>query len=105
MTTSNNEWEKKHECNVYSPYQKIGICGKMMQFQCDCLGYHGYRGTIGLDCVSSVCEIIPLLVMFSFLSQVLKGDIKPAIETHEMLYQIIQRHSFLPEVTMATVMS
>ena len=29
--------------------------------------------------------------------QVLKGDIKPAIETHEMLYQITQRHHFLPE--------
>lgn len=30
--------------------------------------------------------------------QVLKGDIKPAIETHEMLYQVMQRHNFLPEV-------
>lgn len=29
--------------------------------------------------------------------QVLKGDIKPAIEIHEMLYQVIQRHNFLPE--------
>ncbi|XP_064458121.1 ER degradation-enhancing alpha-mannosidase-like protein 3 isoform X2 [Ornithodoros turicata] len=29
--------------------------------------------------------------------QVLKGDIKPAIETHEMLYQVMQRHNFLPE--------
>uniref|UniRef100_T1IVL0 alpha-1,2-Mannosidase n=1 Tax=Strigamia maritima TaxID=126957 RepID=T1IVL0_STRMM len=29
--------------------------------------------------------------------QVLKGDIKPAIETHEMLYQVMQRHTFLPE--------
>ncbi|XP_014671067.1 PREDICTED: ER degradation-enhancing alpha-mannosidase-like protein 3 [Priapulus caudatus] len=29
--------------------------------------------------------------------QVLFGDIKPAIETHEMLYQVIQRHKFLPE--------
>jgi len=29
--------------------------------------------------------------------QVLKGDIKPAIETHEMLYQVMQRHRFLPE--------
>ncbi|GAB1597645.1 ER degradation-enhancing alpha-mannosidase-like protein 3 [Argonauta hians] len=29
--------------------------------------------------------------------QVLKGDLKPAIETHEMLYQIIKRHNFLPE--------
>ena len=31
------------------------------------------------------------------LCKVLKGDIKPAIETHEMLYQVIQRHNFLPE--------
>ncbi|XP_036357879.1 ER degradation-enhancing alpha-mannosidase-like protein 3 isoform X2 [Octopus sinensis] len=29
--------------------------------------------------------------------QVLKGDLKPAIETHEMLYQVIKRHNFLPE--------
>ncbi|XP_013410302.1 ER degradation-enhancing alpha-mannosidase-like protein 3 [Lingula anatina] len=31
--------------------------------------------------------------------QVLKGDIKPAIEIHELLYQITQRHNFLPEVS------
>lgn len=29
--------------------------------------------------------------------QVLKGDLKPAIETHELLYQITQLHNFLPE--------
>ncbi|XP_076220988.1 ER degradation enhancer, mannosidase alpha-like 2 isoform X2 [Nomia melanderi] len=29
--------------------------------------------------------------------QVLKGDIKPAVETHEMLYQVMQRHNFIPE--------
>ena len=29
--------------------------------------------------------------------QVLKGDLKPAIETHEMLYQVMQKHRFLPE--------
>ncbi|XP_050308914.1 ER degradation-enhancing alpha-mannosidase-like protein 3 [Anthonomus grandis grandis] len=29
--------------------------------------------------------------------QVLKGDIKPAVETHEMLYQVMQRHTFIPE--------
>ncbi|XP_003727929.2 ER degradation-enhancing alpha-mannosidase-like protein 3 [Strongylocentrotus purpuratus] len=29
--------------------------------------------------------------------QVLFGDIEPAIETHEMLYQVTQRHNFLPE--------
>ncbi|XP_065342933.1 ER degradation-enhancing alpha-mannosidase-like protein 3 isoform X2 [Cloeon dipterum] len=29
--------------------------------------------------------------------QVLKGDIRPAVETHEMLYQVIQRHNLLPE--------
>ncbi|GCB64529.1 hypothetical protein scyTo_0013353 [Scyliorhinus torazame] len=28
---------------------------------------------------------------------VLKGDLQPAIETHEMLYQVTQRHKFLPE--------
>ena len=31
------------------------------------------------------------------LPQVLKGDVKSAIETHEMLYQVMQRHNFLPE--------
>ncbi|KAH9399553.1 ER degradation-enhancing alpha-mannosidase-like protein 3 [Tyrophagus putrescentiae] len=29
--------------------------------------------------------------------QVLKGDLRPAIETHEVLYQVTQRHTFLPE--------
>ncbi|XP_041064068.1 ER degradation-enhancing alpha-mannosidase-like protein 3 isoform X2 [Carcharodon carcharias] len=28
---------------------------------------------------------------------VLKGDIRPAIETHEMLYQVTKKHNFLPE--------
>ncbi|XP_060697324.1 ER degradation-enhancing alpha-mannosidase-like protein 3 [Hemiscyllium ocellatum] len=37
-----------------------------------------------------------LLAFFPGL-QVLKGDLQPAIETHEMLYQVIQRHKFLPE--------
>ena len=29
--------------------------------------------------------------------QVLSGDLKPAVEIHEMLYQVIQKHRFLPE--------
>ena len=29
--------------------------------------------------------------------QVLMGDVKPAIEAHEVLYQIMQRHNFIPE--------
>lgn len=29
--------------------------------------------------------------------QVLKGDLRPAVETHEMLYQVVQRHNLLPE--------
>lgn len=29
--------------------------------------------------------------------QVLFGDLKPAIQTHEMLYQVMQMHTFLPE--------
>ena len=29
--------------------------------------------------------------------QVLMGDLKPAIESHEVLYQILQRHDFIPE--------
>ena len=39
-----------------------------------------------------------LLAFFPGL-QVLKGDIRPAIETHEMLYQVIKKHNFLPEVS------
>lgn len=31
-------------------------------------------------------------------TQVLRGDLKPAIETHEMLYQVTKQHKFLPEV-------
>jgi hypothetical protein len=30
--------------------------------------------------------------------QILKGDIKQAVETHEMLYQVLRRHHFIPEV-------
>jgi len=29
--------------------------------------------------------------------QVLSGDLKPAVQTHEMLYQVMQMHTFLPE--------
>ncbi|XP_053623709.1 ER degradation-enhancing alpha-mannosidase-like protein 3 [Plodia interpunctella] len=29
--------------------------------------------------------------------QVLLGDVQPAVETHEMLYQVMQRHTFIPE--------
>uniref|UniRef100_A0A4W5J9F2 alpha-1,2-Mannosidase n=1 Tax=Hucho hucho TaxID=62062 RepID=A0A4W5J9F2_9TELE len=39
-----------------------------------------------------------LLAFFPGL-QVLRGDLKPAIETHEMLYQVTKQHKFLPEPT------
>lgn len=29
--------------------------------------------------------------------QVLMGDLKPAVQTHEMLYQVMQMHKFIPE--------
>ena len=29
--------------------------------------------------------------------QVLMGDVQPAIKSHEVLYQIMQRHNFIPE--------
>lgn len=29
--------------------------------------------------------------------QVLSGDLKPAVQTHEMLYQVMQLHTFIPE--------
>ncbi|OXB55745.1 hypothetical protein ASZ78_004228 [Callipepla squamata] len=37
-----------------------------------------------------------LLAFFPGL-QVLKGDIRPPVETHEMLYEVIKKHNFLPE--------
>lgn len=57
--------------------------------------------------VNCECNVVHILYCVSistnesnvklFLPQVLKGDIKPAVETHEMLYQVMQRHNFLPE--------
>lgn len=41
--------------------------------------------------------------LYMFISQVLKGDIRPAIETHEMLYQVTKKHNFLPEVISLSV--
>lgn len=38
------------------------------------------------------------IFFFPLISQVLRGDLKPAIETHEMLYQVTKQHKFLPEV-------
>jgi mannosidase alpha-like ER degradation enhancer 3 len=38
-----------------------------------------------------------VLKYYFHVIQVLKGDIKPAVETHEMLYQVMQRHNFIPE--------
>jgi hypothetical protein len=35
--------------------------------------------------------------VFHDVPQVLMGDLKPAIEQHEVLYQITKRHHFLPE--------
>lgn len=29
--------------------------------------------------------------------QVLMGDLKPAVESHEILYQVMERHNFIPE--------
>lgn len=34
--------------------------------------------------------------------QVLKGDLSPAIENHELLYQVFQKHKFLPEAFTTT---
>ena len=31
-------------------------------------------------------------------TQVLWGDVDPAIDTHEMLYYVTNRHKFIPEV-------
>lgn len=44
--------------------------------------------------ISKVC----LMASFTLLFQVLKGDIKSAIELHEVFYSVAKRHTFLPEV-------
>lgn len=46
----------------------------------------------------SLFWVVPFLTVDTAPSQVLKGDIRPAIETHEMLYQVTKKHNFLPEV-------
>lgn len=46
----------------------------------------------------SLCKVFCSLYKLYCFSQVLKGDIRPAIETHEMLYQVTKKHNFLPEV-------
>lgn len=47
-----------------------------------------------------MCSFVFLYIcMYHYVCvQVLKGDIRPAIETHEMLYQVTKKHNFLPEV-------
>ena len=53
-----------------------------------------------LQVLHSLVRFVPvdcLLFTHLLLFQVLKGDIKPAIEIHEMLYQVTRRHNFLPE--------
>ena len=37
--------------------------------------------------------------LFNFCFQVLKGDLQPAIETHEILYNVAKKYKFLPEVS------
>ena len=44
-------------------------------------------------------------LFFYFLCQVLKGDLKPAIETHEMLYNVAKKYKFLPEVCLSMLNS
>ncbi|KAF6033566.1 Edem2 [Bugula neritina] len=46
---------------------------------------------------SSSRNIMDSLLAFWPGLQVLKGDLRSAIEIHEVLYQITQRHNFLPE--------
>ena len=60
--------------------------------------YSPYQG-VSTAYILSVFSMVYVRVSCLFLPQVLKGDIKPAIEIHEMLYQVTQRHNFLPEVS------
>ncbi len=41
------------------------------------------------NCISSFKESFIILIFYYCL--------QPAVETHEMLYQVMQRHNFLPE--------
>merc|ERR1719209_2826041 len=50
---------------------------------------------------TSCCSIADSLAAFWPGLQVLMGDLKPAIEQHEVLYQIMQRHNFIPEAVTA----
>jgi hypothetical protein len=36
-------------------------------------------------------------IIFYLAFQVLMGDLKPAIENHEVLYQVVKKHNFIPE--------
>lgn len=58
------------------------------------LSPHASKHFLGVIPLSVTLYILLLLCV----SQVLKGDIRPAIETHEMLYQVTKKHNFLPEV-------
>uniref|UniRef100_A0A8C6PYX8 alpha-1,2-Mannosidase n=1 Tax=Nothobranchius furzeri TaxID=105023 RepID=A0A8C6PYX8_NOTFU len=55
------------------------------------LNVHMHNPTVGVrSWMDSLLAFFPGL-------QVLRGDLKPAIETHEMLYQVTKQHKFLPE--------
>ena len=49
------------------------------------------------DVVCKMINGIGIWLNVKLLMKVLMGDLKPAIEQHEVLYQITKRHHFLPE--------
>ena len=60
-----------------------------------------YSPLIGWHNSILISDWLTLYTTDLWLVQVLMGDLKPAIEQHEVLYQIMQRHNFLPEAVTA----
>lgn len=74
---------------------------------------HRYVSILGICCAQNTCmmnteftcdrphtksrNFMDALLAFWPGLQVLSGDLKPAVQTHEMLYQVMQMHTFIPE--------
>lgn len=58
-----------------------------------------FLGTLLLShCLLTYLDRPVNFVLSLFVLQVLKGDLKKAIEMHQMLYEVSKKHTFLPEV-------
>ncbi|XP_066297953.1 ER degradation-enhancing alpha-mannosidase-like protein 3 [Branchiostoma lanceolatum] len=89
---------------LFKAYMLLGDASFLERFNTHYAAVMRYisQGPLLLDVHMHKPNVVSRNFMDSLLAfwpglQVLTGDIKPAIETHEMLYQVLQRHSFLPE--------